>query len=524
MTTELRTNYELDKAIRSNDLETVKKLYPKDIKNIIIVDKPYEWAKNNFNVLQRACQLGNPSIEMMQYFLDEGLDVNNEESGSALALLCVSGTAKLEAVKFLVENGANVKKQTLKFHTHAEGWYTRYGTETYQATPLQLLLYRQESKENLFEMCQFLIQSNCPIGTEASFREYVNRDTDDYNSDDLTTTNTLGMYCCNYYSKAVDPKVFKLLLVNKQDPNHIINEEKEYKDKTIHHCSCLQKLLKTHPTKVDLTKIVIDFMLNGANLKIKDEKEKIALDYLTTETVNSEVMQTLLKSDYREILFEKEFQTLWQNKQCADFEIHGIKCHKQLIEVRTKQDPEEVKKTLEKEYSKIESENVLKWVYGEKYTDELFNLTVVNHLQIKDVLQNSMATSWNQAYLDESKKDFTLSVSWKYDPEEEEEQEEEAEIVEIKIHKTLLIARLGLFREMFTKLEKEEEIISQVTDHSGKRVDTMSIFVGFLYKNRIETSGDYELIPKVLKELVDLPHYFKMDKVTSKCLESAILF
>ncbi|KAJ6235409.1 hypothetical protein M0813_28615 [Anaeramoeba flamelloides] len=106
-----------------------------------------------------------------------------------------------------------------------------------------------------------------------------------------------------------------------------------------------------------------------------------------------------------------------------------------------------------------------------------------------------MEKSWKEAYFDESKKYFTLSVSWKFDPEEQEEEEEE----EIKIHKNLLIARLGLFREMFTKLEKEEEIISQVTDHSGTRVDTMTIFVGFLYKNKIETSGDYELKPKVLR-------------------------
>ncbi|KAJ3437391.1 hypothetical protein M0812_16552 [Anaeramoeba flamelloides] len=129
-----------------------------------------------------------------------------------------------------------------------------------------------------------------------------------------------------------------------------------------------------------------------------------------------------------------------------------------------------------------------------------------------------MEKSWEEAYLDETKKDFTLLVTWKFDPEEEEE---EAEIVEIKIHQTLLFARLGLFREMFTELEKkEEEKISQVTDHSEKRVDTMTIFVGFLYKNKIETSGDYELKPKVLKEIVDLPQYFKMGDISSNFFKS----
>ncbi|KAJ6231141.1 ankyrin repeat domain containing protein [Anaeramoeba flamelloides] len=519
MTTELRSKCDLDLAIKNNDLKTVKKLFPKDIKKIIILDECHSWAINRFNVLQRACFFGNPSIEMMQYFLDEGLDVNNEESKWPLGFLCVSGTAKLEAVKFLVENGANVQKQTLKFYS--EGYYSRYGTETYQATPLQLLLYCQKSKENLLEMCQFLIQSNCPIDSEAFFREEQDRRADDYDTDYQTTTNTLGVYCYNSNSEAIDPKVFKLLLTNKQDPNQLIKEEREWMSKKIEFCSCLQKLLQQHQKKIDLLQIFIDFLVNEADPKIKDEKGKTALDYVDTETTNSEVLQTLLKGGYGGILFEKEFQSLWQNKECVDFEIHGIKCHKQLIEVRTKQDPEEVKKSLEKDYSKNESQNFLKWVYGEKYTDKLFDIDVVNHLQIKDVIQNSMAKSWNEAYLDESKKDFTLSVSWKFDPEEEEEEEEE--IVEIKIHKILLIARLGLFREMFTKLAKEEETINQVTDHSGMRVDTMTIFVGFLYKNKIETSGDYELKPKVLKEIAELPHYFKLEKITSQFLECAIL-
>ncbi|KAJ3449056.1 ankyrin repeat ph and sec7 domain containing protein secg-related [Anaeramoeba flamelloides] len=521
MTTEVRSNNELVEAIKNNDLETFKKLCTTDTKNIIIVDQFHRYATNRFNVLQWACYLGNPSIEMMQYFLDEGIDVNDGKIGSALAFLCLGGTAKLDAVKFLVENGANVKKQKLEFYI--DGYYAYYGIETDQATPLQLLLYRQKSKENLLEMCQFLIQSNCPLDSEAFLRERQERDTDSYDSDDRTTTNTLGVYCCNSNSQAIDPKVFKLLLANKQDPNQLINEENKYKNKTIHHCSILQKLIQKHQLKLDLLQIVYPFLIYEADPKIKDEKGKTAFDYLQTETINYEVLQNLLKGNYGPALFEKEFQTLWQNKECTDFEIYGIKCHKQLIEVRTKQDPQEVKTNLEKEYSKNISENVLKWVYGEKYTDELFDPTVVNHLQIKDVLQNSMAKSWEEAYFDESKKDFTLSVSWKFDPEEEEEEEEEeAEIVQIKIHKTLLIARLGLFREMFTKLEKEEEIINQVTDHSGMRVDTMTIFVAFLYKNKIETSGDYELIPKVLKEISELPHYFKMNDNSKICLETAL--
>ncbi|KAJ6231140.1 ankyrin repeat domain containing protein [Anaeramoeba flamelloides] len=371
MTTELNTKCELDLAIQNNDLKIVKKLFPKDIKKIIILHKWHYSRINRFNVLQRACFFGNPSIEMMQYFLDEGLDVNNGEIGSPLGFLCVSGNTKLEAVKFLVENGANVQKQKLKFYI--QGYHSRYGIETYQATPLQLLLYRQKSKENLLEMCQFLIQSNCPINSEAFFRLEHDRCADDYNSDEQITTNTLGVYCCNSNSQAIDPKVFKLLLANKLDPNQLINTyEREWMSKKIEFCSCLQKLLQKHQKKIDLLQIFIDFLVNEADPKIKDENGKTALDYVDTETINSEVLQTLLKGGYGEILFEKEFQSLWQNKECVDFEIHGIKCHKQLIEVRTKQDPEEVKKSLENYYFKHESQNFLKWVYGEKYTYKLF--------------------------------------------------------------------------------------------------------------------------------------------------------
>ncbi|KAJ3442139.1 hypothetical protein M0812_11869 [Anaeramoeba flamelloides] len=235
---------------------------------------------------------------------------------------------------------------------------------------------------------------------------------------------------------------------------------------------------------IDLTKIVRDLLVYGADTQIKDNEGKIALDYLTKEAINYQVLNYLLKGQVHEVLFEKEFKMLLKNKELTDFEIHGIKCHKQLIEVRTKQDPE---------------------------------ITLIKHLNIQDVIENSITKSWEEAYLDETKKDFTLLVTWKFDPEEEEE---EAEIVEIKIHKTLLFARLGLFHEMFTKLEKDEEKIIKVTDHSDKRVDTITIFVRFLYKSKIETSGDYELKPKVLKELVDLPLYFKINELSAKFFET----
>ncbi|KAJ6233648.1 btb/poz domain-containing protein [Anaeramoeba flamelloides] len=324
------------------------------------------------------------------------------------------------------------------------------------ATPLQILLYFHKGKENLVEMCQFLIEKGCPINSDFFFNSFQSRNTDYYDSDDTNTTNTLA-------------------------------------------------------------KIVHYFLIYGADTQIKDYKGKIALNFLTKKAINYKVLENLLKGQIHEILLENDFQHLWKSKELTDFEIQGIKCHKQLIEVRTKQDPEIVKKTLEKEYSRNNSENFLKWVYGKKYQSSLLDENLIKHLGIQDVIENSMAKSWEEAYLDETKKDFTLLVTWKFDPEEEEEEEEEeAEIVEIKIHKTLLFARLGLFREMFTKLEKEEEEkISQVKDHSEKRVDTITIFMGFLYKNKIETSGDYELTPKVLKEIVDLPQYFKMGNTSS---------
>ncbi|KAJ6234932.1 hypothetical protein M0813_28909 [Anaeramoeba flamelloides] len=81
-------------------------------------------------------------------------------------------------------------------------------------------------------------------------------------------------------------------------------------------------------------------MLNEVDLKIKDEIEKIACDYLTTKPINYGPLQTLLKGAYREILFEMKFQTFGKIKNVQLLKFMVIKCHKQLIEVRTKQDPE----------------------------------------------------------------------------------------------------------------------------------------------------------------------------------------
>ncbi|KAJ6254374.1 ankyrin repeat-containing protein [Anaeramoeba flamelloides] len=528
MTQELRQKIsQLDQAIKENDLETIKTLFPKGIKTIAI--KGYEYAE--YNALQRACFYGHPSLEMIKYFVDNGINVNNyakAKSGSPLALLCHSGTADLKIVKFLVENGARLEKDT--FEIYSDGYYARYQRNTYRATPLQILLHCHKGQNNLVEMCQFLIEKGCPIDSDFFFHSHQHRSTDYPDSDAKITTNTLGAYCSNSDLDEIDHKVIKCLLVNKQDPNQIINSFDNDLSKQNFFYSCLHKLIRKHQKIVDLTKIVCDFLVYGADTQIKDDEGKVALDYLTTGAINYEFLQNLLKGKIHEILFEKEFEMLWERKELTDFEIHGIKCHKQLIEVRTKQDPEIVKKTLEIEYSKNISENFLKWVYGQNYNSSLLDETLIQNINIQDVIENSMAKSWDEAYLDETKKDFTLLVTWKFDPEdeveiekeeeEEEEEEEEVEIIEIKIHKTLLFARLGLFREMFTKLEKEEEEISQVTDHSEKRVDTMTIFVGFLYKNKIETSGDYELKPKVLKEIVDLPQYFQMNDLSSKFFET----
>ncbi|KAJ3449466.1 ankyrin repeat-containing protein [Anaeramoeba flamelloides] len=459
---------------------------------------------------------------MIKYFVDNGINVNtisNAKSGSPLALLCYSGTADLKIIKFLVENGARLEKDT--FDIYSPGIYARYQRDTYQATPLQILLHCHKDKENLVEMCQFLIEKGCPINSDFLHHYEQSRSTDYHDTNDEITTNTLGAYCSNSDSEAIDHKVIKCLLVNKQDPNQIINKEHTNNGSNENNFfyASLHKPIQKHQKKVDLTKIVNYFLTYGADTQIKDEKGKIALDLLTKEAINYQVLNYLLKGKIHDVSFEKEFEMLWENKELTDFEIQGIKCHRQLIEVRTKQDPEIVKKTLEKEYSKNISENFLKWVYGQNYDSSLLNENLIKHLDLKGVMENSMAKSWGEAYLDETKKDFTLLVTWKFDPEEEEE-EEEAEIVEIKIHKTLLFARLGLFREMFTKLEKEEEKINQVSEHSEKRVDTITIFVGFLYKNKIETSGDYELKPKVLKEIVDLPQYFKMNDISSNFFEA----
>ncbi|KAJ6226984.1 ankyrin repeat-containing protein [Anaeramoeba flamelloides] len=516
MTQELwKKKKKLDTAIEENDLKTIKALFPKDINTILV--KGYYFT--SYNGLQQACIYGHPSLEIIKYFVDNGIGVNTiakSKLGTPIVLLCQSGTASLEAVKFLVENGARLEKYT--FEIYMSGYYADYQLRTYKATPLQLLLHCHKYKENLVEMCQFLIEKGCPINSDFFFHSHYSRKVDLSDTDCEITTNTLGAYCSNSDLDEIDHNVIKFLLVNKQDPNQTINSFNNDLSETKCFFSSLHILIQKHQKKVDLTKIVRDLLVYGADTQIKDNEGKIALDYLTKEAINYEGLQNLLKGQVHEVLFEKEFKMLWKSKELTDFEIHGIKCHKQLIEVRTKQDPEIVKKTLEKGYSKNISENFLKWVYGKKYIGSLFDETLIKHLNIQDVIENSITKSWEEAYLDETKKDFTLLVTWKFDPEEEEE--EEAEIVEIKIHKTLLFARLGLFRGMFTKLEKDEEKIIQVTDHSEKRVDTITIFVGFLYKSKIETSGDYELKPKVLKELVDLPLYFKMNELSAKFFET----
>ncbi|KAJ3447904.1 btk-binding protein-related [Anaeramoeba flamelloides] len=120
------------------------------------------------------------------------------------------------------------------------------------------------------------------------------------------------------------------------------------------------------------------------------------------------------------------------------------------------------------------------------------------------------------SYKNEETKNFIIKV--KIDNQEDENEEDE-DFEEIPVHKFILIARSGLFREMFKTLNRNEEDNS-VVDFSIKTLESLEIFFKYLYTNTIELTADDD--PQLtVEELEDAYKYYHLTEKFS--LQSEIM-
>ncbi|KAJ3430059.1 hypothetical protein M0812_23059 [Anaeramoeba flamelloides] len=203
-----------------------------------------------------------------------------------------------------------------------------------------------------------------------------------------------------------------------------------------------------------------------------------------------------------------DFVELHKSGLFADSKINEKPCHKKLVEWRSGKPIDEVKKHLEELYSKEQSNLFLEWIYTNKYYTNPTVTKIANELGIQDIKKKKFMEDLTKLYFDEDSKDFNILVSV-YDEEEgQEEEENEEDQEEIPVHKLILIARSGLFREMFQNITEES---NSVQDFSGKSIESIEIFIKYLYTDKIELTADDD--PQmIVEELADAAEYYQLRK------------
>ncbi|KAJ3427320.1 hypothetical protein M0812_26902 [Anaeramoeba flamelloides] len=199
----------------------------------------------------------------------------------------------------------------------------------------------------------------------------------------------------------------------------------------------------------------------------------------------------------------QDLKRFYEEKQFCDSDIFGIPIHSLLLKIRlnNQMEFEEIKKAIEKNFTKEDTINFIQWVY---YEDAL-SISLVEKIEsmfnIKNLAEKSIMHDFQNLYNDDDSKNFTILVPYE-DPDENVEDECE----EIPVHKLLLQIQSGLFRDFFLNLKKNTV---SVKDYSGKTVESLEIFVKFLYTGTIDITADDD--PRlVYDELSDAMEYYQL--------------
>ncbi|KAJ6240664.1 btk-binding protein-related [Anaeramoeba flamelloides] len=222
-----------------------------------------------------------------------------------------------------------------------------------------------------------------------------------------------------------------------------------------------------------------------------------------------------------------DLELLFKSKKFCDCEIgtlgNQVPVHKALVECRTKLTIDQIQRKLFEQKNSINKEQTLsflKWVYHDKISaleklEQTFNsLKLTFPPSVGNTLEKDIA----QLYEDDDSKDFKIMVKID-DDEDDENEDEEGNYEEIPVHKFILLARSGLFREMFDNVN-EKDNTNKVQDYSQKTIESLEILIKYFYTNSIELTADED--PEfICDELSDAVEYYQLN---AQCnLESELL-
>ncbi|KAJ6239182.1 claret [Anaeramoeba flamelloides] len=234
--------------------------------------------------------------------------------------------------------------------------------------------------------------------------------------------------------------------------------------------------------------------------------------YLTQDDNNILVKDICRSFDQKENNF-KDLEIL-KNK---------LSVHKVFVEKRLKLKTEKILKIITEKINNEESIiNFFRLVYNKQIQNknslnhifDLFSLDMNSFIKYQ-TLENDLY----ELYKDDDSKDFEIIVveDQDDDDEEEEEEEEEDQFERIPVHKFILAARSGLFREMFENVTNKKEMI-EIKDYSGKTPESIEILIKYFYTNKIELTADDD--PQlIVEELSDAVEYYQLNKKSNLNIE-----
>ncbi|KAJ6228063.1 claret [Anaeramoeba flamelloides] len=206
-----------------------------------------------------------------------------------------------------------------------------------------------------------------------------------------------------------------------------------------------------------------------------------------------------------------DFFDFFNNEEFTDAEINGIKFHSQFVQFRTNIQIEELKQKLSN-FTKNEIKSFFIWLYSDKIENKEILKKICLQCGINNWENKKLKTDLTNLWKDEETKDFIIRVR---EEDEEDENDDDNEndddddddefLEEVPIHKFVLLARSGLFREMFRNIQDES---NHVTDYSNRSLEAIEVLVRYLYTDEIVLNADnYEFVPE---ELQDAPEYYQI--------------
>ncbi|KAJ6233272.1 speckle-type poz protein [Anaeramoeba flamelloides] len=216
--------------------------------------------------------------------------------------------------------------------------------------------------------------------------------------------------------------------------------------------------------------------------------------------------------DYQILTIQKDFIDFYNKQEFCDFEIKTIKCHKLIVEIRTKQTIEDIEEILTNET--IENIKLFfKWVYGNKLKISESNsichiFEKINIQYNNQKFKNDFLNDLYNLYKDNKTKDFTIKIKNESSNKSSNESSNELSNETIKVHKTILLIRSELFRNMFKSIE--EKNLKSIFDYSGKSYETLKCLINYFYTDQLIFSNNDD-VTLICEELEDAIEYYQLN-------------